>query len=276
MSQDQAIKIEEYIRFASCLPELLDAGVFVSDREKIVFYKPGKDFDLKMQIGLPVKPGMASYQAMQERRRVIMRKDNSQSGKPFVTAVIPLLDGQEVIGTLALVETVERQAFLDSMASNLNENISTLASTTEEISAQSQEISAVIEKLVASTQQSQVRARETDQVIELIRKIAGQTNLLGLNAAIEAARVGEHGRGFGVVAEEIRKLAAMSSESILKIDGIIRAVIEDSRQNGQQMQEVREMVSQISAAASQVADAIGQTSAMTQKLETMAKSLSRV
>ena len=115
MSQDQAIKINEYVRFAACLPELLDAGVFVSDRDKIVYYKPSKDFDLNMQIGLPVKPGMSSYQAMQERRRVIMRKDNSQSGKPFITAVIPLLDGNEVIGTLALVETVERQAFLDGV-----------------------------------------------------------------------------------------------------------------------------------------------------------------
>lgn len=276
MSQSQATMIQDYCQLASCLPELLDAGVFVSDRDKIVYYKPSKNFDLNMQIGLPVKPGMASFQAMQEKRRVIMRKDNSQSGKPFVTAVIPLFDGHEVIGTLALVETIERQAFLNNMAVSLNENISTLASTTQEISAQTQEISAVIERQVASVQQSQARARETDQVIELIKTIASQTNLLGLNAAIEAARVGEHGRGFGVVAEEIRKLAAMSSESIHKIDGIIRTVIEDSRQNGQQMQEVREMVSQITAAAGQVADAIQQTSSMAQKLEAMAKDLSRV
>lgn len=277
MSQSQGTMIQDYCRLASCLPELLDAGVFVSDRDKIVYYKPSKNFDLNMQIGLPVKPGMASFQAMQEKRRVIMRKDNSQSGKPFVTAVIPLFDdGHEVIGTLALVETIERQAFLNNMAVSLNENISTLASTTQEISAQTQEISAVIERQVAAVQQSQARARETDQVIELIKTIASQTNLLGLNAAIEAARVGEHGRGFGVVAEEIRKLAAMSSESIHKIDGIIRTVIDDSRQNGRQMQEVREMVSQITAATGQVADAIQQTSSMAQKLEAMAKDLSRV
>lgn len=275
MSDNQVAMIDDYTRLAACLPELIHAGVFISDREKIIYYKPSKDFDLKMQIGLPVKPGMASYQAIQERRRIVMRKDNSQSGKPFITTVIPLTDRGEVIGTIALVETIERQTFLSNMAATLNENIGILASTTQEISAQSQEISSVIDRVVCATQEAQARVRETDQMLGLIKTIASQTNLLGLNAAIEAARVGEQGRGFGVVAEEIRKLAAMSSESVHKIDSIIRAVIEDSKQNGDQMQDVRGMVSQITAAAGQVAESIQQTNAMTQKLGEMAQNLSR-
>ena len=275
MSDNHADILENYTRLAACLPELLHAGVFVSDREKIIYYKPSKDFDLKMKIGLPVAPGMASYQAMQERRRVIMRKDHSQSGKPFITTVIPLIECAEVIGSLALVETIERQTFLTNMAAKLTENIGILASTTQEIAAQSQEISSVIDKVVSAIQDSQGRVRETDQMLGLIRTIASQTNLLGLNAAIEAARVGEQGRGFSVVAEEIRKLATMSSESVHKIDTIIRAVIEDSKCNGEQMHDVREMVAQIAAAAGHVADAIQETNAMTQKLGEMSQDLSK-
>ncbi len=276
MAQNQEpLSIEQYIRLSSCLPELLDLGVFISDTEKIVYYKPSKNFDLQMKVGLPLQPGMASYQAIRERRRVVMRKDNSLSGKPFVLVVAPLVEGDAVIGTIGAVETIERHTLLTGMAAKLSENIGVLASTAEEISAQTQEISTAAEGMAGAMQQSQARVGETDQVLNLIRTIASQTNLLGLNAAIEAARVGEHGRGFGVVAEEIRKLAAVSADSVGKIDALMRALKEDNTQAFQHMQEIRGMAAQIAAATAHVAEAIQETGAMAQKLDEMAESLTK-
>lgn len=274
MSTQKALAIDDYVRLAPCISELLNVGVFVSDCEKIVYYKPSKTFDLKMEIGLPVKSGMASFQAMQERQRVVMRKDHSISGQPFVTAVIPLIDDQnDVIGTVAITETVERQDTLKAMAVKLSMDINVLASTMEEISAQTEEISAVSVRMASSFQQSQIRVAETDQVLGMVKMIANQTNLLGLNAAIEAARVGDQGRGFGVVAEEIRKLAATSTESIRKIDAIINDVKSDSSQAVSQMNEVHGMVSQIAEAATHVAGAIQETGLLAQQLDKMAEDL---
>lgn len=249
--------------------QLTDVGVAICDLEKVLFYRPARTLDLKVSPGDAIKPGSALYRAIHEKRRVVvMQKDASLYGVPYVGVGSPLLNERnEIIGAITISESTHRYDLLKQASSGIGANIETIASTAEEISAQTEEIAAASRTLTATLQQSQNRVKDTDQVLGLIKAIAGQTNLLGLNAAIEAARVGEHGRGFGVVAEEIRKLAASTSESVKNIEDIVRAIQEDSAATRGQMTQIDDMISQITGAITQVAES-------TQQLNDMAKNLS--
>ncbi|WP_082824204.1 methyl-accepting chemotaxis protein [Crenobacter luteus] len=102
------------------------------------------------------------------------------------------------------------------------------------------------------------RSQQISGITNVIRDIADQTNLLALNAAIEAARAGEQGRGFAVVADEVRKLAERTGAATVEISGMVSAIRDETRQAVDNMQHALGAVDGGVALTREAAEQIGQ------------------
>lgn len=213
------------VKLAPSLQKLmpLDCMIGIADTEKFLTIAPGEKMRVpKEVIGSRVSPSDPVAMSVKSGKpeHTIVPKD--VLGITFESTAVPVTNSQgSIIGAIGLGIGIENREILIQTADQVATSSEQTSKTIEDLADSATKLAAKQNDLLDLAQEITNQINATEKIIEIIRGIATTSNMLGLNAAIESARAGEHGRGFSVVSSEIRKMAENSSSAIKDIESIL-------------------------------------------------------
>lgn len=221
--------------FKAAIPA--DLSIAVCDLEKFIAYFPGKTIDLHIRIGQTVNPEEPLMVALQKNIRLQDDVPTDFYGYEFTGTALPLHDQTgKVIGGMAV--QIRKQTELKTISDQIAQSLSQANTQISTIAEGSHSLAEVSQQLLVQSHLADEDVKRTGDILKLIKGVADKTNLLGLNAAIEAARAGEKGKGFEVVANEIRKFSKETVTSTQNIRDTLSKIKEVTEQMGKSIEKI--------------------------------------
>jgi len=270
--------VKAFESFAPILANALPEGgmICVSDREKYIKRQGSDKFDVPaIQLNGQLREGSVQFDAVKQNQQAVQEVDAAVFGFPVRGVASPLHDEDtgEIVGTFGLLLPRKLAFELKSIATSLDEGLTGVSAAVEQITASTNEVNNNQQHLHGEIEKVKTMLDKINDVMIFIKEIADETKMLGLNAAIEAARVGEAGLGFGVVAEEIRKLSQESKKTVTQIRELTQQIHAAMNETASSSQSTLAVVQQTAAATQETNASLEEMTSLAQKLSHAAENL---
>ncbi|AET69957.1 methyl-accepting chemotaxis protein [Desulfosporosinus orientis DSM 765] len=246
-----------------------DVAVTLFDTEKIVAYYPGKTIDTKAKIGNPPTKGSNVIEALTSGQRVVRRVTKDLFGVPFVGIALPIFEGSKIAGCIAIACSLEHYDNLLNTGQEILDAVVKISSSAHNLSGATEELAATIHSMDDETEEVSKEMTRTNELTQQIKKISKQSNILGINAAIEASRAGEYGRGFAIVSEEVRKLATDTDASTQAIESNVQEVQSSVGLLIEAIKQLTEVTESHATEVAEIADTLTRIEALAKQLVIM-------
>lgn len=244
-----------------------DIAVSITDTEKFIAYYPNEKLPLNLHVGDIIQEGDPYLQAIRTKKITSNILPKEIFGIVFQGICYPLIDdNHEVFGAVGFAKSLEKESIIQESSENIFSSMEQTNSVVEEIANSSQKLASTISNIANYTKKTNEKLKYIDSVLVSIQNIASQSNLLALNAAIEAARASDAGRGFSVVANEMKKLAQLSSDSGKQISEIIIQIKESVERIESEISESSLVADSQAAATEEVTASLEEITSSTESL----------
>lgn len=264
--------LEAFVAVAPYLNKLMhdDMSISIYDTERLRLAIPAETFSLNLTPGEPLVEGDILATAIRNNKEIAGIVPKELFGVLFSSKVVPVYDHSgKVVGGVGVGTSLEKASQLHEVAEGLSAIVNQTATSIEQITGSVSTLANRVADISTHMAEVSTGADHIGKISTVVKGVSDQSNLLGLNAAIEAARAGEAGRGFSVVADEIRKLAINSKENVTQIDEITKSM-------QKAIQNLNTAFSGINEFTENQAAAIQEISATVQKISQSAQHLSEM